>query len=742
MQIPLVKKDILPAEDISQPQVAESSSGDAIGQTFDNPEDNSGNINENDAEQDERSDSEEAGNHSMFLIDQLNEVESTQVEDSESSESFGTGNDVPNIDLQRVLDADDKPETEEVILSNIEEKILTEEIHELVREDPEFNSQELIDQGTPISTEIVHISQSAEFGIDITRQETIEVRKEIFTMVENDSGLEDTKERIPTHLMDNPTSDDYLYEAQMKEAAASSTAHEHKIQSPNSPQQAVDSISNPPVTVVPIDNSTQSETVIPINTEESSVKDGSRSDGEEEKVEIEVSITEKPDEELQSTTEVSETIDIAVVTQDLDTSSSPSSEQNVEFKDDDSSSGDDFASEAQHEDPKVSEPQAVKDEAARAAVQSDPESTERGDNNRQESEQSDKENQDSDPEPKVIEEGTQKAVEAESKPLETDEPYSLEEQQDAMDIDEDEGIHQEASTHESEDQNEIALQENANAENLKSESQDIEMGEIGQDDEEPNNTDQFKQKEKINTFLDTLIKSSNEDENEDDKVEEDDLNAKDKGDDNNNLANETKSHATSDENDDDENDDKLSKEEPMVTKSAARRTRQMRVTTKKSAFLAEVIKQQKRKTRNAATAKEEKTEAASPSPLAASPATKRSQKERKTKLETAKQKRASQRSQSESSTGGSSKTMSNSPPHMSLRSGRRIATGSDSAAASGTKPATASIAKGGRGKRSGMEAGNAAVTKGPVNKKSSSSGGAGKRKGRGKAGKRQCGHSI
>ena len=132
MQIPLVKKDILPAEDISQPQVAESSSGDAIGQTFDKPEDNSGNINENDAEQDERSDSEEAGNHSMFLIDQLNEVESTQVEDSESSESFGTGNDEPNIDLQRVLDADDKPETEEVILSNIEEKILTEEIHELV----------------------------------------------------------------------------------------------------------------------------------------------------------------------------------------------------------------------------------------------------------------------------------------------------------------------------------------------------------------------------------------------------------------------------------------------------------------------------------------------------------------------------------------------------------------------------------------------------------------------------------
>jgi hypothetical protein len=733
---------MLPVGGISQSEVAESSSGDAIGQTFDNPEDNPDNVDEDDAEQYDGSGSEEAGNHSMFLIDQLNEVESTQVEDLDSNESSGAENDEPNLDLKRVLDADNQPESEEVIFSKIEKEVLDKEIQELAREDPEFNAQELIDQGTPIPTETIHTFQSADFGIETTRQETIEVRKAIFATVENGSGLEDTKERIPTHLMDNPTSDDYLYEARMKETTAFTTVRQ--IQSPESTQQAVELISNPPVTVASIDSSSQSEPVIFTNTEECYIKDGGRSDGEREKVDKEVSMIENPNDELQSTSEVSEKIDITAVTQDLDTSFSSSSEENVGPKADDSSSAVESASEAENEDAKVvvSKSEVAKDEEARAtAIQADLESAEGEDNNDQVSKQSDKENQDSDPKTKVIKDDEQEAVEdeAESSTLDINKSPSIEQQQYAMNVEEDEVIHPETSTHESKYQNKLAPQRDSNAEDLESESQgDVEMGEIDQDDEELNHTDLLEQKEKINSFLDKLIQSRN-DENADDR------NVKDKVNDDNHLVIDMKSHVTSDENDDDETNEKSSKEEekePIVTKPPLRRTRQMRVAAKKSAFLAEVIKQQKRKTQNAAAAaaKEEKvsTEVASPSPLATSPAataaSKRSQKERKAKLETTKEKRASQRSQSESSTRSLTKAMSNSPPHMSLRSGRRIATGTDSTAP-GTKPATTTT-KGGRGKRSGMEAGNTVATKGPVNKKSSASGGAGKRKGRGKAGKR------
>ncbi|KAF5099154.1 hypothetical protein D0Z00_001749 [Geotrichum galactomycetum] len=732
IQIPLVNEDILPTGGVSQSPVAESSSSDAIVQNFDEPEDKGDNIDEDDAEKDDGSGSEEAGNHSMFLIDQLNEVESTQVEDSDSSESSDEENDEAILDLHRVIDVDDQPEYEDVILSKTEQEVLDEEIQELAREDPEFNAQELIDQGTPISTKT---TQSVDFGIETTRQETIEVRKVIFATVETGSGLEDTKERIPTHLMDNPTSDDYLYEARMEEAATSTSAHENDIQSPESTKQVVDPIPNPPVTVVSIDSSGQPKAAISTISEEISIKDRTHSDGEGEKVDMEVSIIENPTEELQSTPAVSEKIDIATITNDLDTSSSSSSEENVGPQDDDSSS--ESAFEAENEDAKKSDSEVVKDEETRAsAIQPDVESAEGEDNNGEESERNDKENQDPDQETNVIEDDAVED-EAESKPLDTVKSPSIEEQQDAMDVEEDKVIHSEISTHESGNQIELSPQRDSTPEALKIESQeDVEMEEIGQDNEESNHTDQFEQKKEINSFLDRLIESSNQDE-KDDKLEEEeeDLQVKDKGNDDNNLAIDTKSHVTSDKSDQSSNEEER---EPIVTKAPLRRTRQVRVATKKSAFLGEVIKQQKGKPRNAAaaTAKEEKVspEVASPSPLAATTTSKRSQKERKAKLETTKQKR--QRNQSESSTGALPKA--NSPPHMSLRSGRRIATGSadsTSTSTSGTKPApattTTTTTKGGRGKRS--EAGN--TSKGPVNKKPLG-GAVGKRKGRGKAAKR------
>lgn len=647
----------------------------------------------------------------MFFIDQLNEVESTQIEDSDSTESSKAEDDEVNLGSPIASKTVDQSELDEIVLSRIEQEILNEEVKNLAEEVPELNAEELIDQGTPVSPK-EDDTDAPNTVIKTSNDELKDNNKDIFVQDDSDSALEKVKENISTYLMDNPTSDDYLYEARMQEAAATSV-HEQVIQSTVTVEHA-DVLGNTVITEDVVENSHQSQTVIFLGATSNNFETGDYSGGEEDEIQIENFAIQKTTEDLES--------NFAVATEKVHTPSSP---EETEFAAEHptpaaESEAEDPVPEVKLEQDKSENPSNFKAELELAKYNNDHQPKPASIDNA-EIEQDDIEEQSLKIE-RIDDNEEQDSfkVKVESKFLGDELSTFDNQQQDAMDIDRDEDVF--------------------NGETLEADLQkDIKMEDIAENenDSQPDTTNKNKE---IKAFLEKLAKTSdNEDDIKDDiKQDEDEQNEY-------NVY--SKSNIDSDVDKSASDDDSGKDEKPVSTKLPLRRTKRIRVLTKKSAFLAEVLKQQKRKTWQAAAVTTTNKEESMGSQVALSPtvsttATKRTPKERKTKLETTKKQKALRRARTDPETlTSNTEGATNSPPGMSLRSGRRIATGIDTAAAttplsseSGTNTETASSTTSTKGRGSGNKAMQEAKTasKGPVTKKAGQ-GSTGKRKGRGKS---------
>ncbi|KAF5093848.1 hypothetical protein D0Z03_002270 [Geotrichum reessii] len=497
LAIPPNEQDIRSVANVSEDQIGENSTGNASVQAKDKFEQLSYNINESfQNELGNSSDSDAAGNHSLFFIDQLNEVESTQIEDSDDAESSKAEDDEVNLGSPTASNNIDQSELEEVVLSRLEQEVLDEEVKNLAEEVPELNAEELIDQGTPVSPN-KDDPDAQNTDIKTNYDELKDNNKNFFLQDDSDSTFEKVKENISTYLMDNPTSDDYLYEARMQDAAATSV-YEQLIQRTVTVEHA-EVLGNTAITEDVAENFRQSQTDIFTSAASHNSQAVDDPGDKEDEIQTQIFAIQKTTENLES--------NFAVVTEKVHT---PSSHEETEIAAEHTNS----AVEAETDDPvqqvklnqeKSESPSNFKSELELAKYINDQ------------------------PEPASIDKAKLEQDDLEEKSLKIEDIDDNEEQDSFKVKVEPKFAHDELSTFDNQQQDAMDIDQDEdgfNGETLEPDLQkDIKMEDIAENenDPQPNTTNK---NEEIEAFLEKLAKTSdNEDDIKDDiKQDEDEQN--------------------------------------------------------------------------------------------------------------------------------------------------------------------------------------------------------------------------